>query len=708
MLTGVDAGWQGARVSENKRVFELEEQDRFRLGRSVLERYRGRQPKWGYGALSRMVFARTYARPVERETRQEEWWETIRRTVEGQFSNLRWHCRNAGIAWDHELMQPLAERAMRGRFGTNRGVLHLPPGRGLWSMGTHALEVKGALMAVNCSFVSTQDVADDFAGPFCDAMDFLMLGVGVGFDVRGAGTMRVRRPARAPLPYVVADTREGWVEAMRVLLGAFAGKWALPSGWDVSGLRRRGAVLNTVGGTSSGPEPLVEALETIAALLWLLVDQPLPTSAIVDMMTMIGRCVVAGGVRRSAMIALGDADDTEFRRLKDPSELRELNARLATLPFGSREYDAVADAIARHPLMTHRWASNNSVFCRAGQDYREIADAIVANGEPGVMFLENIRAHGRTSDLADYADEAVLGVNPCSEIPLQDREVCNLADTFPAHHESLGEWLDSLEDAYLYCKSVTLIPTHNAKTNAIVAKNRRIGVSIAGVAELYDRLGVVETRRWLDAGYSYLKQLDEVWSERLGVPRSVRVSTVKPSGSVGTVAGVEGSMKFPIAQHYIRTVRVGSDSPMVAELEAAGYHVEPSVTEPNTAVVSFPCKAPAGVRSAKEVSLREQAEVFSLLQRHWADNAVSATLTFQEHERGEIADVIAAHDREWKSCSFLPLADHGYAQAPFAACSRETYDALAGKIREIERLDAIHDSDERYCQGDACTIVPRG
>jgi ribonucleotide reductase alpha subunit len=282
----------------------------------------------------------------------------------------------------------------------------------------------GGLETGNCGFVSTAGIAVDFADPFCWLMDMLMLGVGVGFDTKGEGLVKVQQPTFIDATHVVEDSREGWVGLLRLVLNSYVGKHLLPipDKIDYSKVRPAGTPIHGFGGVASGPEPLKELLSSIKAILDPLVDTNITGSAIVDICNLIGRCVVAGNVRRSAEIAFGDPNNEEFLNLKNP----EIN---------------------RDALYHHRWASNNSVFATVGMDYSRVAELTAKNGEPGYQWLDNARKFSRMKGTPDFSDMRVAGANPCVEQSLEDRELCCLVETFPGRHDTFEDYKKTLKFA---------------------------------------------------------------------------------------------------------------------------------------------------------------------------------------------------------------------------------------------------------------------
>lgn len=741
-------------------VFRIEDRNRERMSDDFIAKFVKLQPQWG--PLGYVTFKRTYARRLTNAQRDyrdkvgikhntnstEEFWETLRRVTEGAFSVLRQQVRIGLQRW----VEKEAQGKMETMFLLMWEGKFLPPGRGLGMMGADVIEKKGAACANNCGMVGTGNIDQEFAAPFVMLMDYSMLGVGMGFDTKGAGRVRISMPDTSSFAHTVPDSREGWCDALARVLNAFVGEGSLPDSWDVSEIRSEGSVIHTFGGTASGPKPLLELLQGVTDLLMQRVGLPITSTLITDIMNMIGRCVVAGNVRRSAEIALGDPDDLEFLALKDPSKLIELGTHQSKVAHRNpawrlleeevdvlrkqvagasvlnealqpvREQIAAIEAeqrkilekdpgwveiesmIQAHPLRKYRWASNNTVMCGPHTKYEALARQTGTNGEPGYAWLENIQQYGRMSDPPNNADAKAIGTNPCGEQSLWDGELCCLVETFPTRHSSLEEYLLTLKYAYLYAKSVTLIPTHNEKTNAVIARNRRIGTSMAGIWEMYETLGLAECVRWWREGYAYIRELDDEYSGWMGVARSIKVTSVKPGGTIPLLLGIEGGMKLPISRHYMRTIRIEEGSPLAASVAAAGYRVEKDLTTPRTVVAYFPCKDEKAQRVARDVSVWEQAALFTALQNDWSDNQVSATLTFKPEEARELDKVLSVYAGKWKSVSFLPLWDHQYQQAPYIPCSEDEYKSALSRVKPLVLEEDVHDREDKFCSGDKCEL----
>ena len=285
------------------------EYKRFSLSDNFIEGYRRKRAPFGFNGLGELVYMRTYSR-IKDDGKNEMWWETVQRVVQGTYNMQKKHIERYDLGWNAWQAQRSAQEMYERIFN----MKFLPPGRGLWSMGTALTEEKGLYAALNnCAFVSTQNLKDDLSKPFTFLMDASMVGVGVGFDTKGAEQFVIRGPKedREPELYVIPDTREGWVESVRRLLDSyFLG--ITPVIFDYKKIREEGAPIKGFGGVSSGYEPLQEIHQEIRNVLDKNVDEPISVTTIVDIMNLIGKCVVAGNVRRTAEIVFGDPNSEEY------------------------------------------------------------------------------------------------------------------------------------------------------------------------------------------------------------------------------------------------------------------------------------------------------------------------------------------------------------------------------------------------------------
>lgn len=390
----------------------------------------------------------------------------------------------------------------------------------------------------------------------------------------------------------------------------------------------------------------------------------------------------------SAEIALGEADDPEFLHLKN--------------------YDMYPERAE------YGWLSNNSILAKLGMDYTAIADGIKRNGEPGLIWLDNTRKYSRMNHTADMKDAKILGTNPCGEISLESGEMCNLNENFINRHTSLDEFLHTLKYSFMYSKTVSLGMSQWDKTNEVVKRNRRIGSSLTGVTNFLTSRGIGELRKWCSRGYDFLKLYDKKISAAFKIPESIKITSVKPSGTVSLlVPDTCAGMHYPQSSHYIRRVRVSVHSNMWQEMQKRGYEVEPSVTEPFTNIINFPISL-GEVRSVKDVPIWEQLELAALLQEVWADNQVSCTVTFNPETEGkQIADALNYFQYKLKGISFLPLCTSGYPQMPYEEITKDKYDQMIADVnkrntssKHIQISEEDHET-ELYCTTDKCLLEPR-
>lgn len=671
----------------------------FQLRQEFVDSYRYVEAPFGYqdahgNSLGEIVFLDKYSR-LKDDGSKEQWHEVCQRVINGMYTILKDFCLHDDrrLPWDDAKGQRSAEEAYDRLFNFK----WTPPGRGLWMMGTDFVgERKIAAALQNCAFVSTSDLTtENPEKPFLFLMEASMLGIGVGFDTLGADLdIKITEPAEHEFKtptFVVPDSREGWVEVVRQVLRGFLCGEPIPV-FDYSKIRKAGEPISGFGGTAAGPEPLIELVTTLFKCFVGREGQILTSTDITDIFNLIGRCVVAGNVRRSAEIALGRYDDKDFVNLKNSERFPLRNA----IETG------------------WAWTSNNSLLADVGMNYDPFIDNIVSNGEPGFVYLDLARDYGRMVDPPNGKDYRATGTNPCGEQTLESYECCTLVETYLPRAESMEDFHRTLKFAYLYAKAVTLLPTHWPETNAVMQRNRRIGTSVSGMAQFVERHNMNELRTWLNRGYNEVQHWDLIYSEWLGIRPSIKTTSVKPSGTVSLLAGVTPGAHWPTHGTYIRRMRMNKDAPMAKVLIDAGYHVEPDVTAPDkTVVVSFPIRG-LGVRTEREVSIFEKVNLAVIAQRWWADNQVSVTVTFDAHtEAKHVGTVLRMHEGQLKSLSLLPLFESGgaYPQMPYEQISDEVYEEYAAQGRKAINRTTLYGTGadavgESYCTTDKCE-VPR-
>jgi ribonucleoside-triphosphate reductase len=663
----------------------------FRLPDDFIDQYKDREVDWGFSigggnSLGELTFFTKYSRKKEDGTK-ERWYETCRRVIEGMYSIQKDHIKSMRLPWNEIQGQRSAKEAFERMFTFK----WLPPGRGLEHMGSVLVnKYKNSSPLQNCSFISTEKISSrsvaEAVTPFTRLAEMSMLGIGVGFDTKGAGKLDIHKPIDETWTFVIPDSREGWAESIGVLLESYFFSNRPTVLFDYSKIRAEGEPIKTFGGIAPGPAPLIELHNDIRKLFIGCDGTKITASDIVDIENMIGKCVVSGGRRRTAEIALGEPDDKEFLNLKN---------------YEDNEY-----------RKSWGWASNNSILGEVGMDYTHLVDPIANNGEPGILYLDLCRQYGRMVDPPNNRDYRVMGTNPCSEQSLESWELCTLVETFPFRHESLEDYKRTLKFAYLYGKTVTLLPTHWAETNAIMQRNRRIGCSVSGVAQFAERHGWTELRTWLNQGYEEISKWDAHYSEWLAVRESIKTTSVKPSGTVSLLAGATPGVHWPVDRSYIRRMRLNKTDPILGALKQAGYHVEPDVMAPDyTVVAELPTIGPS-VRTQNEVTVWEKAHLAILAQRYWSDNQVSVTLTFREDEKDQIESLLRAVEGQLKSVSFLPVkeGEEPYPQMPYESIADGEYFQKIVGVKPID-WDSLYDNTEtvdadgdKFCNNDTCTI----
>jgi adenosylcobalamin-dependent ribonucleoside-triphosphate reductase len=523
-------------------------------------------------------------------------------------------------------------------------------------------------------------------------MEASMLGVGVGFDDKGADKDFIIYEPKGDELHVIPDDREGWVDSVALLINAYLRADQKNPVFDYKEIRPAGTPIKTFGGTAAGHEPLEKLHNYIRNLFKGRAGEKISRTDIADIGNLIGVCVVSGNVRRSAELLIGRLDDDTFLNLKNAERFPERNS-----------YDPAAPGWG--------WMSNNSVETTVGKNLDSIVEGIARNGEPGVIWMDVSRKYGRLVDPVNNKDWRVAGYNPCAEQSLESYECCTLVETYLNRHDDLEDYKRTLKFAYLYAKTVTLLPTHWEETNAIMQRNRRIGTSMSGVANFADNVGLPTLREWMDEGYKIIKQHDNTYSEWLGIRESIKMTTIKPSGTVSILAGESPGVHWtPGGKYFLRAIRFANSDPMLPLFKMGNYRVEPASESPTTtSVVFFPIKSKA-VRSEKNVSIFEKMAIAATAQRYWSDNSVSVTVSFDvENESGDIGNVLHMYDGQLKTVSFLPMGNFTYPQMPYTQITEEEYEENVMKLFPIDfsgvyagmAADAI---GEAYCTTDACEI----
>lgn len=645
----------------------------FHLSPQVKQGLAEKRVPWGFGPFSESIFYSRYSR-MKPDGTQETWSDTVIRNIEGMFSILKTSAKLAGRHWDEKQWQLDAWQAAEMMFA----MKWTPPGRGLWAQGTQFVYERGSDALNNCAFVKVTKLSRDAEW----LMDKLMKGVGVGFDTYNLSQVFHRPRNSTSRRFCVPDSREGWTESVRILIESYETPNSRAIEFDYSSIRPAGEPIRGFGGTSGGHWPLEQLHQRLRGFLEdAAAGRITRTRLVADVMNSIGVCVIAGNVRRSAEIALGRPGDTEFLDLKD-----------------WKKYPERSDWM---------YLSNNSVVLDGSTDADVVASVvqrIVSNGEPGIINMPVIKQNGR---VGEYKIDPAEGINPCGEVPLQSYETCNLSIIYPTRC-TRAELSYATYYATLYSIAVSLLPSDNPLTEDVVSKNHRIGVGMSGLADWRDGVGRDYQLQELDRCYKLVEHTARKMAGFFDINVPVRLTTVKPDGTASLLAGVSPGMHWPWSGYVLRRVRQSASSPAAEMMMRAGVPWEPEKNDPqNTLVFEFPMMYNGGVtRSQKDVSLREQMQALADYQAVWADNSVSATLSFNEEEINGMVDTVAEYLPYIKAASFLPEDDGVYEQPPNTSITKIEYEARMAQIRDVDWAGAsIGDGElDRYCDGDTCTI----
>lgn len=646
-------------------------------------KYSNKQPNWGFNGLGYIVYKRTYAR-VKENGQTEEWHETIRRCING--------AQKIGANYTKEEAEQLFDLIFNLKCNF--------AGRMLWQLGTPTVDRFGANSLLNCWNVSMNSVRS-----FLFLFENLMLGGGVGFSIRREDIhelprikkgVRITHKNTKDADFIVPDSREGWIRLLEKVLEAFFVK-GTSFNYSTILIRGAGEKISGFGGIASGPQILLDGIEKINKIFQSREGKKLRSVDVLDICNIIGGIVVSGNVRRSAQIAIGDPDDYLFLRAK--------NWSLGNIP-------------------NWRAMSNNTIYA---DDFSHVSNEIWSNGyildsetgfakgEPyGFFNLPLSQKYGRLKDglmkdssLYPTDEDNVVGTNPCGEISLASYECCNLSELYLNNIQSKEELIICAKLLYKTQKAIAALPFIHEETNKIVHKNMRLGLGVTGICQSLDKID------WLDVCYKELRKFDKEWSKERGWNRSIKLTTIKPSGTLSLLAGSTPGVHPAYSKYYTRRIRMSSNDALVSYCRDLGYYIEYAVNfdgseNHDTVVVEFPCETPDGALFADDMGVVQQLEMVKKLQEVWSDNAVSVTAYYSENELSILKQWLSDnYETGIKSVSFLMRQKHGFKQAPYEEITKEAYELKKSKVKPLitilqnignETLEGIE------CEGGACPI----
>lgn len=647
-----------------------------------INKYKNKQPNWGFNGLGYIVYKRTYARLKDDGT-TEEWWETVARCIEG--------AQKIGAKYTPEE----AERIYNYVFNLKCNFA----GRMLWQLGTSTVDRFGANSLLNCWATAMREPK-----AFLFLFENLMLGGGVGYSIRREDVHElpkikkgviVSHEATKDADFIVPDSREGWVKLLANVLDAFyvTGKSFT---YSTILIRGYGELIKGFGGKASGPQILIDGIEKITKIFQNREGKKLRSIDVLDICNIIGSVVVAGNVRRSAEIALGDPDDILYLRAKNWGAGNVPNWRaMSNNTIYADNFDHIMDEV---------WKNGYEINKQTGY----------ANGEPyGLFNLPLSQKFGRIID-GPISESKIYPTdidncemtNPCAEISLSNYECCNLCELYLNNIQSKEELIDCAKLLYKTQKAIAALPFIHEETNRIVHKNMRLGLGVTGVCQSLDKLD------WLDDCYVALRKFDRQWSKERSWSESIKLTTVKPSGTLSLLGGATPGVHPAYSQHYMRTVRMSSSDALVQICKDMGYHVEflinfDGTENHDTVVVYFPCETPAGSILAKDMDVIKQLDMVKKLQTIWSDNAVSVTAYYKEEELNDLKTWLKDnYENNIKSVSFLLFKNHGFKQAPYQEIDEKTYLEARAKVKPLSMLsiNSTEMLDMAECAAGICPI----
>ena len=620
-----------------------------------------------------------YARWKDDEQRRETWTETVSRYFDYMQNHLK---KQHDYTFTNTLKAELQEAVL--------GLNIMPSMRALMTAG-QALD-RCHVAGYNCSYIPV-----DNPRAFDETMYVLMCGTGVGFSVERKNVEKLpivnEHFENSSTIIKVADSRPGWARAFRELIAMlYAGQ--IPK-WDVSEVRPAGARLKTFGGRASGPAPLEDLFNFCIEKFKKSAGRRLHPIECHDIMCKVGEVVVVGGVRRSALISLSNLNDDQMRHAKS-GQWWETEG--------------------------HRALANNSVAYKTKPEMATFMREWLAlyeskSGERGIFNRKSAKEQASKNGRRDIEHE--FGCNPCSEIILRPYQFCNLT-------ECVAREFDTEESLKNKVRMATILGTFQATLTDFkylrkiwkhnTEEERLLGVSLTGIQDC-DLLNDISGKH-----SEFLKELKAVavetnkqFAQKLGIPQSTAVTTVKPSGTVSQLVDSASGIHARHNEQYIRTVRADNKDPLTQFMIAQGIPNEPDVTKPDsTTVFSFPMKSPRSSVTREENTAEFQLGLWLMYQRHWCEHKPSITVSVKEHEWMEVGAWVYEHFDEISGISFLPFSEHTYKQAPYQDCSHKEYKEMLDSmpksidwslLSEYEKEDTTSGSQELACAAGVCEIV---
>lgn len=624
--------------------------------------------------LSEFVFYSTYARWIPELNRRETWSEAIDRFVSFMRENL------GDKLYDNEYAE-IREYMI--------GMKTLGSMRLLWSAGSAARATN--VCAYNCSFVAPENWRD-----FGEIMYISMCGTGVGFSVERhvvESLPIIKRQSEKKLKnYVVLDSKEGWADALIEGLNTWSEGGDVK--FDYSKIRPKGARLHTMGGRASGPDPLKHLLDFARERMLARQGRHLSTLDVHDIICKIGEIVVAGGVRRSALISLSDLDDGEMRTAKN-GQFWMTNPQRAM--------------------------ANNSAIYNEKPTMEQFLDEWInlaksGSGERGIFNRGGLKKQLPIRRWKKFEDSFWnSGTNPCGEIILKSKQFCNLSEVVVRPEDTEETLIEKVRVASIlgtYQASLTNFKYLSKEWRKNCEDEALLGVSLTGQWDNKIVRDPLVLRRLKEVAVDTNRK----YAKRFGINPATAVTCVKPSGNGSQLFDCSSGMHPRHAPYYIRRVRVEGHNPLKKLLEAEGVPCLPEVGQTKetatTFVVEFPVKAPKGAVVKNDLNANDQLTYWKNVKENYCEHNPSVTVSIGQDEWLSVGSWVYENWDMVGGLSFLPKSDHVYQLAPYEEISEEKYLELASRFPNIdfsklllyETEDQTTGSKELACVGGICEI----
>ncbi|MDM8534071.1 ribonucleoside-triphosphate reductase, adenosylcobalamin-dependent [Clostridiaceae bacterium HSG29] len=662
--------------------------------------------------LGSFVFYRTYSRYLDVEGRREEWWETVRRAVEYNCS-----------------LVPTTKSEAQKLFENVYNLKQFLSGRTLW-IGNTDVARHYPMANFNCSF----QIIENFES-YTDLFYLLMIGSGIGLrilkdDVRKLPKVRTNfelvqkdyspvekseREDHTSLEFLfnntakitIGDSKEGWVQSIdfffKILYSTQYRKINTVI-IDYDNVRPKGERLKTFGGTASGHTSLKNMFDKIYKLLKRrsAIDDDdrvkLKSIDCMDIANIIGENVVSGGVRRTAEIMIVDPDDKECIEAKNDL------------------YRQIDGQWIMNEELSHRQVSNNSIYYQERPSREQLKWQLKQMRNSGEPAFINAKAAGERTDTFN-------GVNPCGEILLNSKGLCNLTTLNIASFVNIDNSLDEvglLEAQRLSARAsyrLTMVELELPEWNQRHIDEKVVGCSITGWQDAMNKLEFSrdEQKELLNKLRNAAREEVELYASELGENVPNLVTTVKPEGTQSQLPGVSSGIHYAHSPYYLRRVRISSDDPLVKVCEELDYNVYPEVGQTlkncTTKVVEFPVKSPEG-RTKYDVSAIEQLEDYKMFMEHYVDHNVSITVHVRNNEWQDVEEWLWNNWDDVVAVTFLALDDNFYELLPYESITKEEYDEKVEKlspfraslISKYEKQKTEFDIGNDECESGICPI----